>query len=140
MIAPVAYQEPALVGVVEGATEVAVEGAMGVQPIADAMSVVESPITETGPVYSDAGGITEGGNVMAGGETIVLGGETMAAAAPSCGCGGASTPTAMPTEGLISTSPAGYQSAPVTYASAAPAAAPCCTPARRGFFRTLFGR
>lgn len=132
MIAPVAYQSPLIEGVVESAGEIAVEAATGVEPVADATSVVESPIIESAPVYSDTGVVTEGAPMIVEGEPAVNG-------TPSCGCSQGSAPT----EGLISSSSAvNYQSAPVVYSAPAPAAAaaPCCKPARRGFFRTLFGR
>jgi hypothetical protein len=129
-IAPVTYQQPVIEGVVEEAGEISLEGAVEAEPVADATSVVESPITDSAPVYTD-------GNVVTESQPMVVEGEPMAASTPSCGCNQA----AAPTEGLISSSsPVSYESAPVTYSSPAPEAAPCCTPARRGFFRTLFGR
>ena len=131
MIAPVVYQSPLIEGVVESAGEMAVDGAIESVPVADAASVVESPITDSAAVYADAGMVTEGTPVVVEGDPIVAG-------TPGCGCNQA----AAPTEGLISSPIISYESAPVTYSSPAPAAAPCCTPApaRRGFFRTLLGR
>lgn len=133
MIAPVVYQSPLIEGVVEGASEIAVEGSMVAEPVADATSVVESPITDSAPVYSDAGVVTEGA-------PMTVQSAPMATGTPSCGCNQGAAPAAMPTEGLISSSAVSYESAPAVYSSPAPAATPCCTPARRGFFRTLFGR
>ena len=138
LIAPVVYQEPIadaaseLVGslVPEGAAESAADAAS---------SVVESPIVESAgiesaPVYTDAGAVIEEAPVAVQGDPIVT-------STPSCGCNQGAAPAVAPTEGLISSSPVSYQSAPVIYSSPAPAAAaPCCPPARRGFFRRLMGR
>ena len=141
MIAPVVYQEPIMDAASEVAGTVIAEGA--VEPVADATSVVESPIIESAPVYSDAGVVTEGAPMVTEGAPMVVEGDPIGISTPSCGCGGGAAPAAMPTEGLISSSApvVSYQSTPMTYSQPAPAAAPaCCTPARRGFFRTLFGR
>ena len=133
MVAPVVYQE----SVVEGANEVAgaviMEGSVDAAPVADAASVVESPITDSAPVYADAGVVSEGAPMMV--EGAVTG-------TPGCNCNQSAAPVMMATEGqVISSAPAvSYESAPTIYSSPAPTAAPCCTPARRGFFRTLFGR
>ncbi len=130
-IAPVVYQEVMDTGNdVTGA--VIEEGASEVAPIADATSVVESPIVESTPMYGDTQGAP-----------MVVEGAPMAAGTPACACNQtAGTPVTMAAEGeVISPAPAiNYESAPVIYSTSAPATAPCCTPARRGFFRTLFGR
>jgi len=147
MIAPVVYQSPLIDGVVEGASEISLDGsvenAVNVDPIADASSVVESPITEAAPIYTDGGVVTEGSPIVEG-EPIVVQGDSVVSGSPSCGCNQGAVPAAIPTEGLISSSaPAvSYQSAPVaTFSSPAPVvAAPCCPQARRGFFRRLMGR
>ena len=135
LIAPVVYQQPLIEGLVEGASEISVEGALEgsleAEPVADATSVVESPIVDSAPVYADAGEVTEGTPVTVQGDPIVT-------STPSCGC---NNQPATPTEGLISSPTVSYyQSAPVIYSSPAPEAAPCCPPARRGFFRRLMGR
>ncbi len=129
-IAPVVYQQPAIKGIVESAGEIAVEGAVETEPVADASSVVES--TEPAPVYTDSSVVTEtapmtlegdavvseGTPMVVEGQSVVVEGDPVVSGTPSCGC----------------------ESAPVmTYSAPAPTAAPCCKPQRRGFFRTLFG-
>lgn len=143
LIAPVVYQQPLIEGLVTPENEISLEGALegsiGAEPVADATSVVESPIVESAgiesaPVYTDAGAVIEEAPVAVQGDPIVT-------STPSCGCNQGAAPAVAPTEGLISSSPVSYQSAPVIYSSPAPAAAaPCCPPARRGFFRRLMGR
>lgn len=149
IIAPVAYQEPTIQGVVEGVGDIAVEGSIEPEPVADATSVVDSPATESLPVYADSSVLSEGivtgepvvvseGSPMAyEGQPVIVEAESVVASAPSCGCGQGAAPASIPTEGLISSPVVSYQSAPIS--TSAPAAN-CCPPARRGFFRRLMGR
>ena len=138
LIAPVVYQQPLVEGIVTSENEISLEGSLegsiGAEPVADATSVVESPIVDSAPVYADAGVVTEGAPLAVQSDPIVT-------STPSCGCNQGAAPAATPTEGLISSPTVSYyQSAPVIYSSPAPEAAPCCPPARRGFFRRLMGR
>ena len=62
LIAPVVYQQPLVEGIVTSENEISLEGSLegsiGAEPVADATSVVESPIVDSAPVYADAGVVT----------------------------------------------------------------------------------
>ncbi len=133
-IAPVVYQEPVIDGVVESAGEIAVEGAMEVEPVADATSVVESTSTESAPFYAGSSVVTEGAPMTMEGDAVIVSEGTPMAVEGQ--------PVVVQGEPVMSsTSSCGCESAPVTtYSAPVTTSAPCCTPQRRGFFRTLFGR